>query len=201
MPGQYDDSTLRMWRAKERLTLAQAAKLFDVSRQTLSRWEDGPVPDDFDDKLMVAAHRLETAASVGGSLQFIVDRLPETLQAHRQHVKPVLGYGSAPQGIQNFGDWQLAQDPPHRRSALSANLQLFRVVAIKLNPKVGYLVKKVFKLLILLADDLVVFLQFSHPFTFHLNVRKRLLHNILQRNRGLPGVAFLAGGYKVLRDV
>ena len=53
--GQYDDATLRMWRAKERLTLAEAGKLFDVTRQTVALWERGPVPHDFDQRLADAA--------------------------------------------------------------------------------------------------------------------------------------------------
>lgn len=57
--GQYDDATLRMWRAKERLTLLQAGNLFGVTRQTVARWEDGPVPGDFDSRLAKAAARLQ----------------------------------------------------------------------------------------------------------------------------------------------
>jgi transcriptional regulator with XRE-family HTH domain len=56
--GTYDDATLRMWRAKERLTLQHAGKLFGVTRQTVARWEAGPVPDDFDERLAKAAQLL-----------------------------------------------------------------------------------------------------------------------------------------------
>lgn len=56
--GQYDDATLRMWRAKERLTLHQAGNLFGVTRQTVAAWERGPVPGDFDNRLANAAAQL-----------------------------------------------------------------------------------------------------------------------------------------------
>ena len=57
--GQYDDATLRMWRAKERLTLKEAGKLFGVTRQTVAQWEKGPVPHDFDARLADAAAQLQ----------------------------------------------------------------------------------------------------------------------------------------------
>ena len=57
--GQYDDATLRMWRAKERLTLKEAGKLFGVTRQTVATWEKGPVPHDFDTRLANAAVKLQ----------------------------------------------------------------------------------------------------------------------------------------------
>ena len=57
--GQYDDATLRMWRAKERLTLAEAGKLFGVTRQTVAVWERGLVPHDFDARLADAARKLQ----------------------------------------------------------------------------------------------------------------------------------------------
>lgn len=57
--GQYDDATLRMWRAKERLTLAEAGALFGVTRQTVAVWERGWVPHDFDTRLADAARKLQ----------------------------------------------------------------------------------------------------------------------------------------------
>ena len=57
--GQYDDATLRMWRAKERLTLKEAGKLFGVTRQTVALWERGPVPQDVDQRLADAARKLQ----------------------------------------------------------------------------------------------------------------------------------------------
>ena len=49
---------LRLWRAKERLSQAEAGRLFEVTRQTIGEWEKGRVPHDFDARFLRAAHWL-----------------------------------------------------------------------------------------------------------------------------------------------
>ena len=43
----YTAEELRIWRAKERLTQAEVAKLFDTSQRSVSNWELGVIPRDF----------------------------------------------------------------------------------------------------------------------------------------------------------
>lgn len=49
-----NDEMLRMWRAKERLTQAQAAHLFGVTRQTIADWERGHIPGNFAERFAQA---------------------------------------------------------------------------------------------------------------------------------------------------
>ena len=46
----YTADELRIWRARERLTQARVAKLFEASQRSISHWEAGDLPKDFSDR-------------------------------------------------------------------------------------------------------------------------------------------------------
>lgn len=58
----YTAEELRIWRARERLSQAECAKLFDASQRSISHWEQGQLPRDFSERfeeVLVAYYRLE----------------------------------------------------------------------------------------------------------------------------------------------
>jgi len=64
-PVPYTAEELRIWRAKERLTQARLAKLFDIAQRTVSHWETGAVPKDFSErfeKVLMAYYHVKEEA-------------------------------------------------------------------------------------------------------------------------------------------
>lgn len=57
----YTDADLRMWRARDCLTQAQAAGLLGVSQRMVSRWELGAYPRDLKDRMDVAMAKTKPA--------------------------------------------------------------------------------------------------------------------------------------------
>lgn len=58
----YTAEELRIWRAKERLTQADVAKLFDTSQRSVSNWELGCIPKGFSEafeRVLVAYYNVE----------------------------------------------------------------------------------------------------------------------------------------------
>jgi DNA-binding XRE family transcriptional regulator len=54
---------LRVWRACEQLTQAQAAKVLGVSRQTVIAWEAGKYPEDLRSRMQAASDVLKNTQS------------------------------------------------------------------------------------------------------------------------------------------
>lgn len=58
----YTSEELRIWRARERLSQAACAKLFDASQRSISHWEQGQLPRDFSERfeeVLMAYYRQE----------------------------------------------------------------------------------------------------------------------------------------------
>lgn len=58
----YTAEELRIWRAKERLSQADVAKLFATSQRSVSNWELGVIPRGFSEafeRVLVAYYKME----------------------------------------------------------------------------------------------------------------------------------------------
>jgi DNA-binding transcriptional regulator YiaG len=60
----YTAEELRIWRARERLSQADVAELFNASQRSISHWENGQLPRDFSERfeeVLMAYYRQEQA--------------------------------------------------------------------------------------------------------------------------------------------
>ena len=65
-PEPYTAAELRVWRARERLTQARVAALFQTSQRSISHWEAGHLPKGFSEKferVLFAYYALDKSAT------------------------------------------------------------------------------------------------------------------------------------------